>query len=57
MFLLKADVDLTQECGFLRDDSNRLILKFKIILKDQNEEYLGYVKNQGESVIEKISNE
>ena len=54
MFLFKTDNDLLTECGFLKDDINRLILEFKNILMEQNEEYLDYIKNEEESIIEKI---
>ena len=56
MFLIKNDNDLLTECGFLKDDINRLNLEFKNILMEQNEEYLDYIKNEEESIIEKILN-
>ena len=30
MFLIKNDDDLIQECGYLKNDINRLCLEFKI---------------------------
>ena len=38
MFLNKNDNDLLTECGFLKDDFHRLILEFKDILMEQNEQ-------------------
>ena len=40
MSLIRNDVELLQECGYLKDDINRLCLEFKNILMEQNEEYL-----------------
>ena len=56
MFSIKNDKALITECGFLKDDIIRLNLEFKNILMEQNEEYLDYIKNEEESIIEKISN-
>ena len=36
----KTDDDLTNECGFLKIDFNRLCLEFKKLLTEQNEEYI-----------------
>ena len=54
MFLIKNDVDLLTECGFLKIDNNRLCLEFKIFLVEQIEDYLDYIKNEEESLLEKI---
>ena len=54
MFSIKNDVDLINECGYLKNDVNRLYLEFKIFLMEQNEEYLDYIKNEEESIIEKL---
>ena len=56
MFLIKNDDDLLTECGLLKDDINHLNLEFKNILMEQNEEYLDYIKNEEESIIENILN-
>ena len=56
IFLIKNDEDLLTECGFLKDDIIRLNLAFKNILMEQNEKYLDYIKNEEESIIEKILN-
>ena len=56
IFLIKIDEDLLKECGFLKSDINRLNLEFKIVLMEQNEEYLDQIKNEEESIIEKILN-
>ena len=56
IFLIKSDIDLLYENGFLKNDNNRLNIEFKKILLDQSEEYLNHVKNQEESITEKILN-
>ena len=53
MFLIKNDNALLTECGFLKNDINRLNLDFKKNLIEQNEEYLDYIKNEEETIIEK----
>ena len=42
------------ECGFLKRDINLSCKEFKNILKEQNEEYLDYIKNQEGAFIEKF---
>ena len=39
-----------------RSDMNHLCSEFQIILMEQNEEYLDYIKNEEESDIERIPN-
>ena len=56
MFLIKNDVNLLYECGFLKGDINFLSKEFKNILLELNEDYLNHIKNQEESIIEKILN-
>ena len=56
MFLIKNDVSLLYECGFLKGDIHYLYKEFKKILLELNEEYLDHFKNEEESVIEKILN-
>ena len=56
MFLIKNDVDMLYECGFSKGDINFLYKEFKKILLQLNEEYLDHVKNEEESIIEKILN-
>ena len=56
MFLIKNENDLLTEVGFLKSDINRLCKEFKNIIKEQKEEYLDYIKNQEESIIEKFLN-
>ena len=54
MFLIKNDVDLLTECGYLKNDNNRLWLEFKKILLEQNEDYLEYIRKEEETNIERI---
>ena len=56
MFLNQNDKDLLHEIGFSERDINRINSEFKNILKEQHEEYLDYIKNEEESVIERFLN-
>ena len=44
------------ECGFLKGDINFLYKEFKKILLELNGDYLDHMKNQEESILEKILN-
>ena len=54
MFLIKNDVYLLYECGFLKGDINFLYKEFKNILLELKEDYLDHIKNLQESIIEKF---
>ena len=56
MFLIRKDVDLFTECGFLKSDIHRLCLEFKFIWKEENKDYLEIIKNEEESIIERTLN-
>ena len=56
LFLIKNDVDLLQECGFLKNDINCLCLEFENVLMEQNEEPLDYIQSEEEPIIEKNLN-
>ena len=49
MFFLKNDVDLPNECGFLKNDNNRLSLELKDISLQQKIDYFDYNKVEEES--------
>ena len=51
IILIKNVVDLLNEVFFLKNDINRLCLKFKRKLVEQNEEYLDFIKNEEESIL------
>ena len=51
MFLIKSDKGLLKICGFLKSDIIRSSLEGKNILKEQNEDYLDYIKEK-EPIIE-----
>ena len=53
---IKDDKILIKEVGFSKKDMNQLPLEFKIMLLEQHEIYLEYVKDQEESIIERILN-
>ena len=56
IFLIQNDKNLLKEIGFSERDINLLNLEFKNILFEGYEEYLDYIKNEEESVIEKFLN-
>ena len=56
IFLIHNDKHLLHEVGFSQRDINRLSIEFKNILIEQDEEYLSYIKNQEESILEKFLN-
>ena len=49
-------MDLLHEVGFSEPDINHSIKEIKNILIEQHEEYLYYVKDQEESILEKTLN-
>ena len=54
IFLIQNDKNLLKEIGFSERDVNLLNLEFKNILLGGYEDYLDYIKNEEESVIEKF---
>ena len=56
IFLIKNDKNLLKEIGFSMNDNNLLNLEFKKILLEEVENYLDYIKDQEESVLEKFLN-
>ena len=54
MFLMKNDAEFLYECDFLKGDINFLYKEFRSILLELIEEYLDHIKNEEQSVIEKI---
>ena len=54
MFLIQNDKNLLLETGFSECDINRLILEFENILMEEYENYLEYIKDQKESILEKF---
>ena len=54
MFVIKNDVNLLYEGGFLKGDINFLNKEYKIALLELNEDYLDHNKNQKESVLENL---
>ena len=55
-FLIKNDDNFLYECGFLKGDINFLYKEFKNILLELNEDYLDYIKNEEEAIIERFLN-
>ena len=56
MFVIRNEVNLLYECGFMKGDIHYLYKNFKIFLLELNEEYLDNIKNQEKSVLEKFLN-
>ena len=56
IYLNQNDKNLLKEIGFSERDINLLNLEFKNIFLEGYEEYLDYIKNEEESVIENFLN-
>ena len=56
IFLIQNDKNLLKEIGFSKNDINRLNLEFKNIILEEFENYLDYIKDQEESILEKFLN-
>ena len=56
IFLIQNDKNLLKEIGFSKNDINLLNLEFKNILIDEFENYLDYIQNEEESILEKFLN-
>ena len=54
IFLIQNDKNLLNEIGFSQRDINRLSIEFKNILIEEFEDYLHHIKNEEESIIERI---
>ena len=56
VFLIKNDKNFLKEVGFSKKDINLLSLEFKHVLLKEYENYLDYIRNEEESVIENFLN-
>ena len=56
IFLIQNHKNLLKEIGFSKNDINHLNLEFKKIFLEGHEDFLSYIKNQEESIIERILN-
>ena len=56
IFLIQNDKNLLKEIGFSKNDNNLLSIEFKYILLEEFEEYLSFIKNKEESLLEKFLN-
>ena len=56
IFLIQNDKNLLKEIGFSKNDINRVSIEFTNILSEEFEDYLSYIKNEEESILEKILN-
>ena len=53
-FLIQNDDDIITDCGFLRKDINSLNDEIENNLREQNEKYLDYIKNEEEAVLKRF---
>ena len=56
IFLIQNDKNLLNEVGFSTNNIISLNIEFKNFLLEQNEEYLDYIRNEEESILEKFLN-
>ena len=56
VLLIQNDKNLLKEIGFSKNDINLLNLEFKNNLLEEFENYLDYIKDQEESILEKFLN-
>ena len=56
IFLIQNDKNLLKEIVFSKNDINLLNLEFENILLEEIENYLDYIKDQEESILEKFLN-
>ena len=56
IFLIQNDKNLLKEIGFSKNDINLLNLEFKNILLEEFENFLYYIKDREESILEKFLN-
>ena len=54
IFLIQNDKNLLKEIGFSKNNINLLNLEFKNILLEEFENYLDYIQNEEESILEKF---
>ena len=53
-FLIQNDKNLLKEIRFSKNDISLLNFEFKKILIEGHEDYLSYIKNEEESIVERI---
>ena len=56
IFLIQNDKNILKEIGFSKNDINFLNLEFKNILLEEFENYLDFIKDKEESILEKFLN-
>ena len=56
IFLIQNDKNLLKEIGFSKNVINLLNLEFKNILLEEFENYLDYIQNEEETILEKLLN-
>ena len=54
IFLIQNDKNLLKEVGFSKADISLLNLEFKNILLEEFENYLDFIKDKEESLLEKV---
>ena len=56
IFLIQNDENLLMEIGFGKNNITRLSIEFKNILLEEFEDYLSFIKNGEETLLEKFLN-
>ena len=56
IFLIQNDKNSLKEIGFSKNNINLLNLEFKNILLEEFENYLDYIQNEEETILEKFLN-
>ena len=56
IYLIQNDKNLLKEIGFSKKDINYLNFQFKNILIEEHENFLDYIKDQEESILERFLN-
>ena len=56
IFLIQNDKNLINDIGFSKADINSLHLESKNVLLEEFQEYVDYIKNEEESLLEKFLN-
>ena len=56
IFLIQNDKNLLKEIGFSKNDINLIKLEFKNILLEEFGNYLDYIKDREESILENFLN-
>ena len=54
VFFIQNDKDFLEECGFFKNDTNRLYEEFKNVFMKENEHYLDNIKTKKKVLLERF---